>query len=70
MLGKAWEQEPPLLMQIRNLLAQLLSLTAANRGIKIPPDQFIPQRQTVEDDIDDQRNVTLIWAAQHNATLK
>ena len=36
----AWEDEPPLLMQIRNLLAQLLSVQAKDSK----PSDFIPTR--------------------------
>lgn len=68
--GLAWELEPPILVQVRNLLAQLLSLTANQAGNNTHPSDFIPTRETPEEELERQRSEMLLWAQRCNASLQ
>lgn len=66
----AWETEPPLLQQCRDLLAHLVSATYNQAGAKCEPSDFIPRRESPNEALDRERAELEMWAIRHNASLE
>ncbi len=68
----AWESEPPLLAQIRDLLALQTSVIMSALGNKTDPNELIPSRYK-EDLISDEDAAIAdmaLFFGKHNATLQ
>jgi len=68
--GVAWESQPPLLLQIRNLLAQLNATAVNGLGGNVSTRDFIPEFQKEDEDADFAIADMTLHFAKHNAQIK
>ena len=68
--GVAWEKQPPLLLQIRNLLAQLNATAVNGLGGKLNARDLIPEYQEEQEDADFAIADMTLHFAKHNAQIK
>jgi len=66
----AWADEPPMLVQIRNLLVQLITLTGAVNNREINSSDLIPVRANPEKELEIDRINLISWANNHNSTIQ